>query len=161
MAGPAEVGKEAFAFDRLKDFLNPSGETTEVLRRLVEVDLLESGRFRFHQDVVANQGLGARGSEAQLILRVHVNHPVQLVLALRLRVAFRRSLQLGDDQVARTPAADRTRKVIEAMRDRRVLLGVTGPAGNVLKIRPPLVFQREHADRLLDLMDGVFASSAP
>ena len=46
----------------------------------------------------------------------------------------------------------------EAMRERGVLLSATGPAGNVLKIRPPLVFRREHADLLLQTLDEVLAS---
>jgi 4-aminobutyrate aminotransferase-like enzyme len=35
------------------------------------------------------------------------------------------------------------------MRDKGVLIGDGGEYGNVLKIRPPLVFQREHADKLV------------
>jgi 4-aminobutyrate aminotransferase-like enzyme len=49
--------------------------------------------------------------------------------------------------------------VAEAMRERGILLSATGPAGNVLKIRPPLVFRREHADLLLDTLDEVLASA--
>jgi 4-aminobutyrate aminotransferase-like enzyme len=45
------------------------------------------------------------------------------------------------------------------MRDRGILLGTTGPAGNVLKIRPPLVFRRDHADLLLDTLAEVLAAS--
>jgi len=58
----------------------------------------------------------------------------------------------------RAPAARQARKVTEAMRERGILLGATGPAGNVLKIRPPLVFQREHADLLLQALDETLAS---
>jgi 4-aminobutyrate aminotransferase-like enzyme/Ser/Thr protein kinase RdoA (MazF antagonist) len=54
-----------------------------------------------------------------------------------------------------SPAPGRARAVAEAMRAHGVLLGVTGPAGNVLKIRPPLVFGREHADLLLATLDDV------
>jgi 4-aminobutyrate aminotransferase-like enzyme len=43
------------------------------------------------------------------------------------------------------------------MRDRGILLGTTGPAGNVLKVRPPLVFRRAHADLLLGTLDEVLA----
>jgi 4-aminobutyrate aminotransferase-like enzyme len=57
------------------------------------------------------------------------------------------------------PAARTARKITEAMRDRGILLSATGPAGNVLKIRPPLVFQYEHADLLLTVLDEVLASS--
>ena len=33
--------------------------------------------------------------------------------------------------------------------------GTTGPAGNVLKIRPPLVFQPVHADLLVETLGDV------
>ncbi len=66
-------------------------------------------------------------------------------------------VELTDE--ARRPATGKARKVTEAMRERGVLLSATGPAGNVLKIRPPLVFQREHADLLLHALDDALASS--
>jgi 4-aminobutyrate aminotransferase-like enzyme len=70
-------------------------------------------------------------------------------------------LLLGVELVdeAREPAAGQARKVTEAMRERGILLSATGPAGNVLKIRPPLVFQREHSDLLLQALDEILASS--
>ena len=68
-------------------------------------------------------------------------------------------VELVEDPEARTPAAGRADQVVEAMRDRGILLGTTGPAGNVLKIRPPLVFQREHADLLLDALGEVLAAA--
>ena len=66
-------------------------------------------------------------------------------------------VELADE--ARQPAAGHARKITEAMRERGILLSATGPAGNVLKIRPPLVFEREHADILLQALDEVLASS--
>jgi 4-aminobutyrate aminotransferase-like enzyme/Ser/Thr protein kinase RdoA (MazF antagonist) len=60
---------------------------------------------------------------------------------------------------ARAPAAGSARTVTEAMRERGILLSATGPAGNVLKIRPPLVFKGEHADLLLQALDEVLAAS--
>ncbi len=68
-------------------------------------------------------------------------------------------VELVEDAQARRPAARRAREVAEAMRDRGILLGTTGPAGNVFKIRPPLVFRREHADLLLGVLDEVLAGS--
>jgi 4-aminobutyrate aminotransferase-like enzyme len=35
------------------------------------------------------------------------------------------------------------------MRDSGVLINRTGPKGNVLKIRPPLVFSTEHVELLI------------
>jgi 4-aminobutyrate aminotransferase-like enzyme len=49
--------------------------------------------------------------------------------------------------------------VTEALRERGILISATGPAGNVLKIRPPLVFQHEHAGLLLQTLDEVLPSS--
>ena len=70
-------------------------------------------------------------------------------------------LLLGAELVdeAGAPAAGHARKVTEAMRQRGILLSATGPAGNVLKIRPPLVFQHEHADLLLQALDEALTSS--
>jgi 4-aminobutyrate aminotransferase-like enzyme len=70
-------------------------------------------------------------------------------------------LLVGAELVDETgaPAAGQASRVTEAMRDRGILLSATGPAGNVLKIRPPLVFQHEHADLLLDALDEVLTSS--
>jgi 4-aminobutyrate aminotransferase-like enzyme len=51
-------------------------------------------------------------------------------------------------------------RVVDAMRDGGVLIGRTGRGGNVLKIRPPLVFAREHADLLLDVLPRALAAAA-
>jgi 4-aminobutyrate aminotransferase-like enzyme len=52
-----------------------------------------------------------------------------------------RGLLVGVELESAT-AADR---VVNRLRDEGVLIGRTGPEENVLKIRPPLVFGREHA----------------
>ena len=59
------------------------------------------------------------------------------------------------DHTTREPAPDAARLVLDAMREEGVLIGSTGPHDNVLKIRPPLVFGREHADLLVETLDGV------
>jgi 4-aminobutyrate aminotransferase-like enzyme/Ser/Thr protein kinase RdoA (MazF antagonist) len=69
-------------------------------------------------------------------------------------------VELVDDEAtgaaaARRPAAAQTQRVINALRARGVLIGAAGRHGNVLKIRPPLVFTREHADVLLTTLAEV------
>jgi len=49
---------------------------------------------------------------------------------------------------------ERTTRIIEAMRDRGVLIGRTGRERATLKIRPPLVFGDDHADLLVDALEG-------
>src|SRR6185437_14816154 len=67
-------------------------------------------------------------------------------------------VELVEDPQTRVPATTRANQVTEAMRERGILLGTPGPAGNVLKIRPPLVFQRDHADLLLETLDDVLSA---
>ena len=47
------------------------------------------------------------------------------------------------------PDSDLARRVMNHMRQNGVLIGTTGPDANVLKIRPPIVFNQEHAELLL------------
>jgi len=53
------------------------------------------------------------------------------------------------------PAPKEAKTVAEEMKKAGVLLGVTGMFGNVVKIRPPLIFSRDNADELLDKLDIV------
>jgi len=64
-------------------------------------------------------------------------------------------IDLITDRETRGPAGAAARRVHNAMRERGVLLGTTGPHENVLKIRPPMVFSRDNADLLLDRLDEV------
>lgn len=114
-------------------------------------------------DVIRDEGLTANAAAVGSYLRQGLaklagSHPViGDVRGDGLLVG----VELVDDQETRAPAAGRARAVAEAMRERGVLIGATGPAGNVLKLRPPLVFQREHADLLLQTLAGVLGPFGP
>jgi 4-aminobutyrate aminotransferase-like enzyme len=62
-------------------------------------------------------------------------------------------LYLGIDVIAPgtpgEPSGKLAAAIVNGMRERRVLISATGPHGNVLKVRPPLPFAREHADQFL------------
>ena len=66
-------------------------------------------------------------------------------------------VELVTDRVTGSPATDLAAKVVNALRQRQVLLSATGPQAHVLKIRPPLVFQRAHADWLVERLDDVLS----
>ncbi|MFC3395495.1 aspartate aminotransferase family protein [Brenneria rubrifaciens] len=68
--------------------------------------------------------------------------------------------ELVTDRERKRPATALTAKVVNAMRQRGVLIGATGPAANILKIRPPLVFREEHADVFLNTLNDVLKLSA-
>ena len=62
-------------------------------------------------------------------------------------------VELVTDRATKTPATAAAAAVVNGMRRRQVLISATGPQANILKIRPPLVFAREHADLLLERLD--------
>ncbi|MEI7265628.1 aspartate aminotransferase family protein [Pectobacterium versatile] len=64
-------------------------------------------------------------------------------------------VELVSDRESKAPASESASQVVNAMRQRGVLISATGPAANVLKIRPPLVFQEEHADVFLTTLSDV------
>ena len=63
-------------------------------------------------------------------------------------------VELVTDRATKAPATAKTARVVNAMRERGVLLSSTGPHANTLKIRPPLVFSRRDADLLISTLDA-------
>jgi 4-aminobutyrate aminotransferase-like enzyme/Ser/Thr protein kinase RdoA (MazF antagonist) len=61
----------------------------------------------------------------------------------------------------RTPAPELTDEVINRMKDRGVLVGITGPHANVIKIRPPLVLAPDEADAIVAALDESLSELAP
>ena len=53
------------------------------------------------------------------------------------------------DRAAKTPDRDGSMVVVNRLKEKGFLIGSAGALGNVLKIRPPLVFEQEHADLFL------------
>ncbi len=51
------------------------------------------------------------------------------------------------------PAADEAEEIVEGMRDRGILLSTDGPFHNVIKIKPPIIFTKEHADFLVENLE--------
>ncbi|WP_023638199.1 aspartate aminotransferase family protein [Musicola paradisiaca] len=67
-------------------------------------------------------------------------------------------VELVTSRQSRQPATDDAVRLVNGMRQAGVLISATGPHGNILKIRPPLVFTQQHADILLDSLDTVMAA---
>ncbi|PWR23890.1 aspartate aminotransferase family protein [Zavarzinia compransoris] len=62
------------------------------------------------------------------------------------------------DRASKAPATAETARIVNGLRERRVLISATGPAANILKIRPPLVFSKANADLFLATLDEVLAA---
>ncbi|SDK11875.1 4-aminobutyrate aminotransferase [Pseudomonas delhiensis] len=67
-------------------------------------------------------------------------------------------VELVRDRLTREPAAWETWQLVNALRQHGILVSRTGPFGNVLKMRPPLVFSQENAEELLCAVDFAFGS---
>jgi 4-aminobutyrate aminotransferase-like enzyme len=68
------------------------------------------------------------------------------------------AVELVRDRGSKAPAPEQTKLLVNRMREHGVLISRVGPHGNVLKIRPPMVFRREHADLLVDVLDRVLGT---
>jgi 4-aminobutyrate aminotransferase-like enzyme len=67
-------------------------------------------------------------------------------------------VELVRDRKSKKPDRDAATRVVDMLRDRNVLVGIAGPQGNVLKIRPPLCFERDHADLLVKALRDSLAT---
>jgi 4-aminobutyrate aminotransferase-like enzyme len=65
------------------------------------------------------------------------------------------------DREKKTPAAAFTKRVVNDMRNRGVLLNFLGVHYNALKIRPPMPFSKENADQFLNTLDEVLTTLPP
>jgi 4-aminobutyrate aminotransferase-like enzyme len=57
-----------------------------------------------------------------------------------------------EDRARLAPDGRLAAELVNSLYDRKILISASGPAGNVLKIRPPLVFSADDCDRFLDAL---------
>jgi 4-aminobutyrate aminotransferase-like enzyme len=65
------------------------------------------------------------------------------------------AVELVRDRATKEPAGAATKRIVNGMRDRGVLISRIGPHDNILKIRPPMPFNTDNADLLLNTLDDV------
>ncbi|MEO0778729.1 MAG: aminotransferase class III-fold pyridoxal phosphate-dependent enzyme, partial [Bacteroidota bacterium] len=64
-------------------------------------------------------------------------------------------LELVRDRAERSPAPEATHYLSNRMRDRGILTGTDGPDHNVIKIKPPLCFDRANVDFFVETLEGL------
>ena len=69
-------------------------------------------------------------------------------------------VELVRDRATLTPATDEAGLVVNHMRQLGILASTDGPLDNVLKFKPPMVFGRAEADRLLEATDRALTALA-
>ena len=65
------------------------------------------------------------------------------------------TIELVHDKDSLEPAADIASLLPDAMKEQGILIGLSGRYGNVLKIRPPLIFGQDNVDQLIESLEYV------
>jgi 4-aminobutyrate aminotransferase-like enzyme len=66
-------------------------------------------------------------------------------------------LELVRDRESLEPATSEATAIVNAAKEKGVLLSTDGPHENVIKMKPPIVFSRENADLLADTLEEVMS----
>ena len=111
-------------------------------------------------DVIEREDLIAQGRETGAYLRESLNSLAEsqpLIGDIRGH-GMLAGLEFVTDRDSRAPATAETARVLELMRERRVLVGSEGRDSNILKLRPSLVFERRHVDQFVEALDGTLTA---
>lgn len=112
-------------------------------------------------DVIEQDGLQAHALDVGLYL----NHGIQALASRHHSIGDIRgdglfkSIELVKDRDSREPDGELTSRIVNSLRDRRVLTGSTGADNNILKLRPPMVFSKQDTDHFLQIFDEVLTTS--
>jgi 4-aminobutyrate aminotransferase-like enzyme len=69
-------------------------------------------------------------------------------------------VELVLDRQTLAPAAAEASYIVERMKERGILLSIDGPLHNVLKLKPPILFDDQNADFLVSTLDEILAEDA-
>lgn len=70
---------------------------------------------------------------------------------------FYSGVEFVSDRSTKQPATAATLAICEELKDNGVMVHTTGPSGNVLKLKPPLTFTRDHVDLFVETLDDALA----
>ncbi len=64
-------------------------------------------------------------------------------------------IELVTDRETLAPATEHANYIINRLRDHGILISTDGPLDNVLKLKPPMVFDQQNADQVVEVLDKV------
>ncbi|ASP66851.1 aspartate aminotransferase family protein [Sinorhizobium meliloti] len=108
-------------------------------------------------DTIRTEGL----QQNALVVGRHIMDRVKSLSAIHPAIGDVRGsglfigVEIVADSTTKRPDAALTTRIVNGLRERRILISASGPNANVLKIRPPLIFSRENADMLVDALGNV------
>jgi 4-aminobutyrate aminotransferase-like enzyme len=111
-------------------------------------------------DVLENEGLQQNSFETGAYLRSEIRIAGSDCIGDVRGSGLYIGVDIVKDRKTREPDRATAERLASGMRDRNILIGIAGRHGNVLKIRPPLCFTREHADIFLEGLRGALADAS-
>ena len=149
LAGVVARGDLVDEFGRVGMYFNTFGGTpVSCAVGMAVLDVLEQERLLEHAVVVGRyvaDGLEELQSRYELIGDVR-----------DLGMFF--AVDLVSDRASKEPATAETKRIVNMMRDRGVLISQIGRHDSILKMRPPMPFTKDNADLLLSTLDECFAA---
>jgi 4-aminobutyrate aminotransferase-like enzyme len=170
-AGHGRLGGELWAFARyglapdVVTLGKPMGNGYPVAAVVARGELVQ--RLAEQTSVFSTFGGNPVAAQAALAVLDVLEDEGLVERAARIGESLRRSLEALDVVEVRgagllvgveLESAALAEAAVDRMRERGVLIGRTGRAGNVLKIRPPLVFGEEHAELLVTTLADVLGA---
>mgnify|MGYP001439804068 CR=1 FL=1 len=113
-------------------------------------------------DVIEEEGLQQRAGELGGHFKAGLESLMErhaLIGDVRGRGLFL-GVELVRDRITLEPAAEEASAMVNAMRDRGVLLSTDGPLHNVIKIKPPMVLDEGDIDMTVRQLDDVLRALA-
>ena len=110
-------------------------------------------------DVLDDERVLARVQAAGTALRARIRDVAQRHRAIGdvRGIGLAIGIEMVRDRQTKEPDPAATSAIKEGMRDRGVLVGTTGPAGNILKVRPPLAFTTAHVPVFIEALEGALS----
>lgn len=72
-------------------------------------------------------------------------------------VGFFLGIEFVTSRITKEPDEQMASKIVNMMKDRGILLSTDGPYHNVIKFKPPMVFNRKNADRVYEELNSILA----
>ena len=136
----------AASFDNGMEFFSTfGGSTVSCVVGLAVLDVVQEERLQVHANDVGQTLL-------RRLRELSERHP--LIGDVRGSGLFA-GVELVRNRVTLEPASSEAAAIVNMLRDRGILIGTDGPFDSVLKIRPPMPFTRDNADRLVNTLDDV------
>ncbi len=111
-------------------------------------------------DVIEREGLQQNARDVGAYLRqclADLANTHELIGDIRGSGLFL-GVDLVTDRASRAPATAAARSLTNALRSNGILTNPIGKFSNILKLRPPMVFSKEHADLFVETFDRCLAS---